>query len=197
MILCFSLTEACKPRYYHRVMTEEGKHPILCPVNDYSSCCSAADQRISNVQVINVTNLTTGSQGLYTYGPSIDATVKDNQIELNVSILNVVVIFSLTSQTQPTQRAGVGWVWLVRLGEYYSVMVPSFQQLIKGTNSTLPCTCPPVVSTGISGNKSLPNPTLYPYFWKQLKGLRYCTSQGPHPASHCCASISSPETYFL
>lgn len=92
LIPCFSVTDACNPRHHYRhVMTEEGKQPIFYPVDDYSSCCPPADQRISHVQVTNVTIPTStggGSQWLpdeYTFGLSIFASVKNNQIELNVS----------------------------------------------------------------------------------------------------------------
>ena len=85
----FSVTSACNPSHHYRhVMTEEGKHPILYPVNDYSSCCPVAEQRISHVQVTNVTIPTGGSQWVpvFTYGSSssVSASMKDNQLVLNV-----------------------------------------------------------------------------------------------------------------
>ena len=86
IIPCFSVTDACNPRHHYRhVLTEEGKQPTFYPVDDYSSCCPPAEQRISHVQVENVTIPGGGSQWLpeYMFGLSI-ASVKNNQIELNV-----------------------------------------------------------------------------------------------------------------
>ena len=85
MLPRFSVAGACNlSHHYRHVMTEEGKHPILYPVNDYSSCCPAAEQRISHVQVTSVKILTGGSQWVpvFMYGSSS----KDNQIVLNVSV---------------------------------------------------------------------------------------------------------------
>lgn len=94
----FSVTSACNPSHHYRhVMTEEGKHPILYPVNDYSSCCPVAEQRISHVQVTNVTIPTGGSQWVpvFTYGSSssVSASMKDNQLVLNVR--SVCWVYSL------------------------------------------------------------------------------------------------------
>ena len=97
MLPRFSVTSACNPSHHYRhVMTEEGRHPILYPVNDYSSCCPAAEQRISHVQVTNVTICTGGSQWVpeFTFGSSsVSASMKDNQIVLNVR--SVCWVYSL------------------------------------------------------------------------------------------------------
>ena len=56
-------------------------------------------------------------------------------------------------------------------------MVASFEQLIKGTNSNMPCTRPRVFLLAFL--ETNPCPTLYPTlcFWKQLRGRGILRSQ--------------------
>ena len=70
-----------------RVIVEAGTRPVLYPVNDYSNCCPEAEQRIYNVHIDNITDLTasSGSASVSWLGLSESAAmVEDNQIELNV-----------------------------------------------------------------------------------------------------------------
>ena len=106
-VLCFSLAASVvenKPLSEqsvagrNRIIIEAGTHPVLNPVDIYSSCCPESEQNITEVHINNISDVTpsrlpssyAGYLPQRNINESIVALVKDNQIVLR-NVSNIMI----------------------------------------------------------------------------------------------------------